>query len=271
MNQIWLNDPHRPGAPSNLDINADTGVAAELNLQRMAQSFADANANFSALFGAMYYHNSSLCAPVVPFSTTVPLSGTFEMPPQSIFGPLAFAPAPNPVNAATCIVRLTADGVHVPTFPGFTVEGSWTNTAGAINHLVFGYDDSIFDVCIGLLGQASATPLTRPSIASISATHGSSPTITIATGGVTSLNPNAVPPISAFALSTSQGATIARVAVAANAFTLTLSGAVAVGDTVTLSYAPPPLNSPIAGLGTPIQDTSGNHLEAFSSAPVTVT
>ena len=268
MSQILLNDPNRAGGPSNLDLSLDVGVVGPLNAARLALWAADINQKFAEYDARLGYDIGSL----IPFSTTIPLGATAAtyMPAQSVCGPLAFSPGASPVVGAQCSVRLTADGVHVPTFPGFTVSSSgYNNTLGVVNVAIFRMSSSPV-VIVAQDGGVNAPSILRPGISSLSLIHGANPTLTIAVGGVAPLNTAAVPAASAFTVNATQGATVGGVSVSANAITLTLAGNVALGDTVTVTYSPPVLNSPLAHLSVPIRDTNGNQLAAFTSASVTV-
>jgi hypothetical protein len=87
----------------------------------------------------------------VPFSTVVDLSaGSKYMAPTKVAGPLDFTPAPGAVANGYNKVKLTADGVNVPTFSGFTqastvARQSWINTAGQV-HIVYFCGDGTYTV-----------------------------------------------------------------------------------------------------------------------------
>jgi hypothetical protein len=114
-----------------------------------------------------------------PFSQSVPLTqpGYAYMAPTTVSGALAFTPAANAVQGAFAYVRLTADGVNTPTFPGFTEtigSAGYMSTAGVVNLLEFSYDgyDYWFAASqaanAGAGGSATVTGVTvSPSTASV--------------------------------------------------------------------------------------------------------
>lgn len=81
-----------------------------------------------------------------PFATAVLLTGNLYMPPTGVNGPTDFTPAANAVANSYNKVKLTADGVHTPTFSGFTqdtnaVDGQgWTNMLGKTHIVSFRFD-----------------------------------------------------------------------------------------------------------------------------------
>jgi len=271
MSQIVINDPNAVGGSSALNLAADGWVVGPYNASILAKWAAAINANFAELYRQV--GNQSASAASTPFSTTVPLNSFVRMPDQSVAGAvLAFTPAASPVANGSCTFRLTADGTHAPTFAGFTAangSAGWSNTAGAVNLINFNYDGTTSWYSI-----FQTVPTSAPAVTGLGVVHGSNPTITLTIGG-TGLNAAIVPPASAFALSTTQGATINpnQVSVTADSITLGLVGTVNLGDTVTLSYTPPVLSADVLAPGAKpgaAQDASGTYLAAFASASVAV-
>ncbi len=212
-----------------------------------------------------YYYPPFPLIPELEFSPAVP-AGQPCMPPQSITGPLAFSIAQDLSFGSTCTVDLTADGTHVPTFPGFTQASfslPWNDTAGLVHtvSLAYGPQDSGPSYAIGPIASSAI-----PAVTSLAVTHGQNPTVAIATGG-SSLNTAYVPDATLFSiqrLQTLLNASIlgvTSVAVTANQIALTLSGAISLGDTVTLSYTPPPGRPAYPVVA---QDGSGNSLAGFT-------
>ena len=123
----------------------------------------------------------------VAFSQSVPLiqPGPAWMPQQTVGGPLAFSPAANAIKGAFAYVRLMADGVNTPTFPGFTEEigsAGYDNRSGIVNRLQFSYDGADYWVAISQAANASpaATALTL-SLSSASVVSGYPVTATVGT------------------------------------------------------------------------------------------
>lgn len=103
--------------------------------------------NLYLLFEKLAHTASGLSAPSrTPFATAVLLNGNLYMPPTRVSGPLDFTHAAGAVAPSYNKVKLTADGVHVPTFSGFTQETNaqpgqgWTNVPGTVHIAYFWYD-----------------------------------------------------------------------------------------------------------------------------------
>lgn len=97
----------------------------------------------------------------VAFSQSIPLTqpGTAWMPPQTVSGALSFTPAANAVKGAFAYVRLVADGVNAPTFPGFTEEigsAGYDNRNGIVNRIAFSYDGSDYWYVVSQAATATA-------------------------------------------------------------------------------------------------------------------
>ncbi len=121
---------------------------------------------------------------------------------------------------------------------------------------------------LGLIQQeadaliAAGATTTFPGFISISVPTGTNPTLVIDVADT--LDTGSVPAASAFTVEVNGAAvTVSSVTVGASSVSLALSGTIASGDAVTLSYAVPGSN--------PVQSTSGAPLAAITSAIVTVT
>lgn len=192
------------------------------------------------------------------FSTTIPLDGIKVMPGQAISGALAFTAGASPQPGGTCYLRLTADGVHTPSFPGFAEHGAsagFDGRAGAINLLTLWHD--------GTGGfYAVAQPVAPPATAVVaSATIANASPGEIVVAFSVSLDPAHLPASSAFAITDSGGAdAVTAAAIVEGQLVLTKSRATMAADAVTLAYAPPAAD--------PLTDINGNLVSGFGGRAV---
>lgn len=105
---------------------------------------------------------SSLPAPVA-FSVVVDLTANKYMPQQAVSAVIAFTPATSPVAGGSNYVRLTADGVNMPTFTGFKEWGGslgYSNIASQLNIIQFWSDgtDEFFSVTQPVTVAAPTVP-----------------------------------------------------------------------------------------------------------------
>lgn len=69
----------------------------------------------------------------ISHSTVISLDGNYVMAPHTVAGALAFN-ASSPTVGGRCVMRLTANGVNAPTFPGTKIgAGAYVNTSGTVN------------------------------------------------------------------------------------------------------------------------------------------
>jgi hypothetical protein len=215
----------------------------------------------------------------VAFSSVIPLDNMYVMPRQSVTSELIFTIGPSPAVGGSVIVELVADGNagHVPNFSAFSADqGSWVNTAGTVNQVIFGCEQgSVYGLTIwqGDSFHPLGVPAQAPYVAAISLAHGTNPVLTIGVGG-SGLNPTYIPPMSAFSISGSDGVQLGDgtkasrdVVVTSDSIQIPLMGTVAQGDILTVSYAPP---SVVSRFGTgALQDVNKVVMGAITAAQVT--
>jgi hypothetical protein len=146
--------PYRIGdmgaAEWELGIGTMTGAltfsrapATSSNSNALVNFSAGTKTVFSTAIGALL--QKFFVSDDIDFSTAVPLTtaGEVYMPPQVVSAVLTFTAAASPVRGASVYVRLTADGVNVPVFDGFSEWGGssgYDNRNGIVNSVWFFYD-----------------------------------------------------------------------------------------------------------------------------------
>ncbi len=103
------------------------------------------------------------------FSESIPFNGASFMS-KTVDGPLEFIPdATGRITGGSTYLRLIADGTNIPTFDdSFVVtSGSYSNTAGMVNRLIFFWNGYEYELSIAQLGIIDITP---PTIVSAEAT-----------------------------------------------------------------------------------------------------
>lgn len=206
----------------------------------------------------------------VPFSAAVPLNAQSRMPPTCITGALTFTPS-GTAQGGACSVKLVADGnpAHIPNFAAFTPDPNpsdfpnlgWNNTAGTTNYVQMWWDGGVPYYTVW-----HPDPLARqtmPSVAAVSAVHGTNPTLVLALEAGAPISATQLPPTTAFRVFDNGGTLpITGVSVSGNNVSLSLDGTINAGDTVTLSYTPT--------VGPFLQDANSLPLYGIDAAPVTV-
>ncbi len=151
---------------------------------------------------------------------------------------------PMPVGYPTIPSRTGSASTEYPgqTFPAGTVLGLVQQEANAL--------------------IAAGATTTFPGFTSISVPPGSNPTLLIDINAL--LDTSAAPAPSAFSvLDNGTAMTVSNVAVSAGSVALVLSGTVASGDAVVVTYTPPGVN--------PVQSTTGQLLAPINGASASVT
>jgi hypothetical protein len=203
---------------------------------------------------------------LVPFAMAIPLDATKRMPPSQITGATTFTVSGTPVAGGTCTLKLTANGVNTPVFPGIHWGGSagWVNTAGTVNIVTIWNDG---DATYYSVAQHQSAPITLPSLTLSAKSGASSPSILTLSLSAALGNSGALD-ASQFAVATTNGGAqtdnVLSASASGSTVTISMSRPATVGDTTAVSY------TPSATPASRLVDASGNALYAISSAPVTV-
>ena len=203
---------------------------------------------------------------LAPFATAIPLGGTKRMPPTQVAGALTFTVSGTPAAGGICTLKLTANGVNIPEFPGIHWGGSagWVNTAGTVN-IVSVWNDG--DVTYYSIAQHQSAPIRLPSLTGAIKTGSSAPgSIALTMSGPVG-NSGSVD-ASQFVVSTTNGGaqtdTVSAASSSGSVVTLTTSRAVVSGDTTNISY------TPHATAGLRLVDAAGNFIYSLIAAPVSL-
>lgn len=203
---------------------------------------------------------------LVAFSTAIPLDATKRMPPTQVAGALTFAVSGTPAAGGICTLKLTANGVNIPVFPGIHWGGSagWVNTAGTVN-IVSVWNDG--DATYYSIAQHQSAPITLPSL-TVALKSGASSPSTLALSMSSALGNSGSVDASQFAVTTTNGGAqtdnVVSASVSGAIVTLGLSRPATVGDITVVSYIP----SATAGLR--LVDAAGNYIYSLTGAPVVV-
>jgi hypothetical protein len=201
----------------------------------------------------------------VAFNATIPLSGNNTMSKQAVSGPIAFAPAADPVPGASCIAILIADGVNAPTFTGGFAAGDaewasslgYANIAGYTNVIQFWYDGVGYRYSISQPARQVVSDTTAPT-ATAAAVANATPTIVALTMSE-ALDAANVPAASAFTVS---GHAVSAVAISGAVVNLTVSTPFVNGEAArTLAYTQPGANG--------LRDAAGNLAVSFTGRAIT--
>jgi hypothetical protein len=205
------------------------------------------------------YPKVSTATTVIPFDNPV----TY-IPPKTITGATAFTKSTAGAQAGYCtILQVTANGVNIPDFSAFgrTGTGSYDNTNGVINVLVFTYwGGSLYTLSISPVtvsgGGGGGGDTTPPSTTSVSVENAEPNKVLIAYGET--LDSGSVPATSAYTVTVNGTTrTISAVAITGANVKVTFGGAAVVStDTITLDYVVPGTS--------PIQDVAGNDAAALT-------
>lgn len=114
-------------------LQASIATLQTANTANQTAIAANQTANQAAVTAARNFAGPSSRA----FSTSIEFSGSpIVYAQQAVSGPLAFTVAANPVEGASAVLRLVADGTNTPDFSAFTqITGSsgWDNRNGILN------------------------------------------------------------------------------------------------------------------------------------------
>ncbi len=177
----------------------------------------------------------------------VDVSGTLTANPDQVLVTLNTAyTLANPMPPGYPTIPSLAGAAQVE-FPGQTFP------AGTVLGLIQQEADALI---------AAGATTTFPGFSSISVPAGTNPTLVIEVAET--LDTGSVPAASAFTVEDNGSAiTVSSVTVGASSVSLALSGTIASGDLVTVSYAPPATNA--------VQNTAGTLMAAINSATATIT
>lgn len=219
-----------------------------------ALTHAELDGNFTDLAGKTATLNAA------SYGLSIPFDGSKVMPPQSVTSATAFTPnVTGALPGGSCYVRLTSDGINVPTFSGFKQDASshgWGVPSGTINRIFFWFDGTDYYYSVQ---QEAGLAIVVPVLAGAAIPLGVPNTIVLTYS--VPLNTSAPPATSAYTPTNTGGSyTVSSVAVSGSTVTLTMSRAAISADVVTLGYTVPGTN--------PVQSLTGGLAIALSSQAV---
>lgn len=197
---------------------------------------------------------------LIPFNDQIPFDKAFQyMQISAVNGPIEFSvDNANRIPGAVTLVRVLSDGVNEPTFSGITEITSSTgydNRENILNHLCFFHDGVRYMVNIFQDKNAVASDIVSPQLNTLVVANSVRDRIVLTFNE--SLDVGSVPDESDFTVSNH---VVNNVTVQGNTVHVFVSSLFTYQEAITVSYLPG---------ANPIQDTTGNHVDAISSQAVT--